>query len=599
MADSPTLFGSLAQLATSAAGALDRMGRSDAAEPVVRSDSVFSRTIGLGVAGADKVEDIAPAATVRRWGRRQLDAAMERTGPYARLVKAPVVDAVSPGFQVGEGDEADALGKQGRYVQAQLIEVGWHARHLRGAWLWPVFDDDGDPSTWREPMEIGPERKLLALHVVTPDEARPVSVGGGVLISDPRKPGYGKRPRYVRLAPRRAGMSARGTLVHTSRLIYIPGITTAVDAQRPDIGYDLSVMDVYWDVLGPWLTANRANATAIVDRARPWVRLAPGPNMSSPAQLLERVRTLKRAWSVFGMAILRGGKTEDQETFGRDDISLAGIDTAMTTQLWAVAAVEGIIPSRWAGVQPSGLSGQDQTGEKTYESLLGQHRQSYSTALLRLVEMMRGPADREVSWNPYVYRTYAEAADEAQRAVQVLSTMLMDGVITVDEYRRRVNELSDDLPLPKLDLTPEPEEDDVLDLGLLEDITSRLKLPAPVESATDPEKADVADEQETYQPPEGARGNAQQVLDWREEHGDEVQGMTEVGWRRARQLASGDRISREVVAKMAGFNRHRQNAEVSPDHEGEPWKDAGHVAWLGWGGTTGIDWARGITGADD
>lgn len=29
----------------------------------------------------------------------------------------------------------------------------------------------------------------------------------------------------------------------------------------------------------------------------------------------------------------------------------------------------------------------------------------------------------------------------------------------------------------------------------------------------------------------------------------------------------------------------------------EPWRDAGYVAWLGWGGTTGIEWAREITGA--
>ena len=88
-------------------------------------------------------------------------------------------------------------------------------------------------------------------------------------------------------------------------------------------------------------------------------------------------------------------------------------------------------------------------------------------------------------------------------------------------------------------------------------------------------------------------------LRWREEHGDEVQGMTSVGWSRARQLANNERVSRDTVAKMAAFNRHRQNAAVAPEHEGEPWKDAGHVAWLGWGGTTGVDWARGITGASD
>ena len=98
----------------------------------------------------------------------------------------------------------------------------------------------------------------------------------------------------------------------------------------------------------------------------------------------------------------------------------------------------------------------------------------------------------------------------------------------------------------------------------------------------------------TYQPPESAKNNAQRVLDWREKYGNDVNGMTAVGWTRARQLASGKPISRDIVARMSAFNRHRKNAEVAPEHKGEPWKDAGHVAWLGWGGTSGVDWARSI-----
>lgn len=100
---------------------------------------------------------------------------------------------------------------------------------------------------------------------------------------------------------------------------------------------------------------------------------------------------------------------------------------------------------------------------------------------------------------------------------------------------------------------------------------------------------------ESYKLPESARNNARRVLRWREEHGDEVKGMTEVGWRRARQLANNESVGPETVKAMASFNRHRSHKEVSEEYKGEPWKDAGHVAWLGWGGTTGIDWARGIS----
>lgn len=96
---------------------------------------------------------------------------------------------------------------------------------------------------------------------------------------------------------------------------------------------------------------------------------------------------------------------------------------------------------------------------------------------------------------------------------------------------------------------------------------------------------------DTFTPPKSAQNNAKKVLRWKEEHGDEVKGMTAVGWTRARQLASGKPISRDIVARMSSFNRHRKNSKVDPDYTDTPWKDAGHVAWLGWGGTTGVEWA--------
>lgn len=92
-------------------------------------------------------------------------------------------------------------------------------------------------------------------------------------------------------------------------------------------------------------------------------------------------------------------------------------------------------------------------------------------------------------------------------------------------------------------------------------------------------------------PPQTAQDNAQKVLDWRDEHGDEVNGMTRTGWIRANQLADGEELSPNIVKRMAQFNRHRSNSGVSDEYRGEPWKDSGRVAWLGWGGDAGVDWA--------
>lgn len=99
----------------------------------------------------------------------------------------------------------------------------------------------------------------------------------------------------------------------------------------------------------------------------------------------------------------------------------------------------------------------------------------------------------------------------------------------------------------------------------------------------------------TFTPPKSAQSNARRVLDWKKEHGDEVRGMTPVGWARARQLASGSPVSLETVKRMAQFARHLKNATVDPKYKDEPWKDRGYIAWLGWGGTTGIEWAKAIS----
>lgn len=113
------------------------------------------------------------------------------------------------------------------------------------------------------------------------------------------------------------------------------------------------------------------------------------------------------------------------------------------------------------------------------------------------------------------------------------------------------------------------------------------------------EFAEELNDEKMFKVPAGAKGNAQKVLNWKKEKGSEVKGMTPVGWARARQLATKSEIGLSTVKRMAAFNRHRKNATVAPEYKSEPWKDRGYVAWLGWGGTSGIDWAVKISAAND
>ena len=95
-----------------------------------------------------------------------------------------------------------------------------------------------------------------------------------------------------------------------------------------------------------------------------------------------------------------------------------------------------------------------------------------------------------------------------------------------------------------------------------------------------------AEFQESYNDyPEAAKENAKIALRWAEENGWGECG-TSVGKIRANQLAKGESITRDTIARMAGFERHRQNSQK------ELGDGCGRLMWLAWGGDAGIEWAQ-------
>jgi hypothetical protein len=84
--------------------------------------------------------------------------------------------------------------------------------------------------------------------------------------------------------------------------------------------------------------------------------------------------------------------------------------------------------------------------------------------------------------------------------------------------------------------------------------------------------------------PKEASENAKIALRWAEENGWGDCG-TPVGKARANQLANGEAISRDTIARMSGFERQRQNSQR------ELGDGCGRLMWLAWGGDAGVEWA--------
>lgn len=85
--------------------------------------------------------------------------------------------------------------------------------------------------------------------------------------------------------------------------------------------------------------------------------------------------------------------------------------------------------------------------------------------------------------------------------------------------------------------------------------------------------------------PEAAVQNAKTALRWAEENGWGDCGEAS-GKNRANQIAKREKLSRDTIARMSAFQRHRQNSD-RPLGEG-----CGRLMWLAWGGDEGIAWAE-------
>lgn len=105
--------------------------------------------------------------------------------------------------------------------------------------------------------------------------------------------------------------------------------------------------------------------------------------------------------------------------------------------------------------------------------------------------------------------------------------------------------------------------------------------------------AEAADS--TYKPPAGVQSAAKRALKWIAD-GKAGQGFTDVGRRRASQLASGQSISRDTVARMKSyFARHTVDKKATGFNAGEEgYPSPGRVAWDAWGGTAGQAWVNRI-----
>lgn len=106
----------------------------------------------------------------------------------------------------------------------------------------------------------------------------------------------------------------------------------------------------------------------------------------------------------------------------------------------------------------------------------------------------------------------------------------------------------------------------------------------------------MAEAEQKYTPPAGAKTAAKRALEWIAD-GKAGSGFTDVGRARAAQLARGGQVSAAVAKKMkAYFARHVVDKKATGFNSGEEgYPSPGRVAWDAWGGDAAASWSAKLT----
>jgi hypothetical protein len=103
-----------------------------------------------------------------------------------------------------------------------------------------------------------------------------------------------------------------------------------------------------------------------------------------------------------------------------------------------------------------------------------------------------------------------------------------------------------------------------------------------------------------FKPPTSVAGEAEKGLEYRRRSGKGGLSSQDAGdlgigsgVQRAVNLKNRNNLTPDTIDMMLGFfSRSEKNKSISEENRGTPWEDAGHVAWLLWGGDAGRSWAK-------
>lgn len=479
-------------------------------------------------------------------------------------------------------DDTDEIAPLAQELEAldvlnTLASAAGRGQAYGDAYLWIVVEDGMKLSDPLDPKRV---RRVEALTHVAARELTPVAWE-----TDSSSKEWGRVKTWL-YSPMRQGVSMAAVVIHTSRLLRFFGEDLGPEQEQTRggqtwVGHTGVAMGQIWsDALMGMANVHRAAQHMAAEASVAVFKIADSNlKMGADTQstFLQHMRLLSRMKSLINGVMLTPA----------DEMQRLGSNATGFWDLYQIAvghssAVTRVPQSAIFGEAPGGLTTDNEAGWRMAEALAinfwnTRLRPGLAVIVACLYGARRSGARWKIAMNPIGALSPKEQAEIRKLHTEADSIAITDGVLTPEQVTRsRYGDTGwQDAIQPA---TPDEEEDPAA---------------AAMAEAQREQQADADGDawaSKSFAVPTGAKANAAKVLRWRSEHGDEVRGMTGTGWRRARQLAESATITGQDLAEIAAwFARHgaqRQTREIAPGLEATPWKDAGYVAWLGWGGDT-------------
>ena len=565
----------------------------------------------------------------------------------AKAVDLPADEATRKGFKVtvtGNEDTGSTFDEDFRRLNLvrKCNQADKWSRVYGGGGVVLGIDDGKDPS---EPIDYeammrGEQIAERVAFAFTLDRFA-LFPETGQFQSDPKLPGFGKPSVYrIQFRDQASFQSAQavqlnadvplnerigfGTKIHSSRLLRFYGVSLPTNLESDEDYWGDSILRRMREPITSLTSFERAIANISQTFVQSVFRM-PGlrallKKKDAADTLMSRFMAMTMSQSVLSMIVLDGDESYEKRT-----TSVSGLDALYDRIAQSYAAAADFPMTRAFGQTPGGLGTNDESSERNLENATRARQIEKYVPVLEyaariLAATAEGPdipagAELMVEPNPLREMTEEQAATVAKTWAEFAAILVDRSVVAPEEVRKSFFSgvgFTGDIQIDDEDEQQASELGDITNfdgssgdiLAMMSDRTSPLYNDdgepiaslASLMTFVNPHDAQTEGTPEKYKgidftPPRGAKNAAKKVLKWNEEHPDEVDAMTATGWARARQLANGGPVSPEVVKAMAQFNRHRKNSKIAEEYEGEPWRDRGYVAWLGWGGDTGVNWA--------